>query len=52
MPLRHNGPHSEKFNTVSKDHGRTQRGNFSILDRKYPFWVNLDQQLKIAEAEI
>ena len=28
------GPRVEKFNIVSKDHGRTQDCNFSVLDRK------------------
>ena len=52
MPLRHNGVHVEKFNTVSNDHGRMQKDDFSVLDRIYPFWVNLVQKLKILEAKI
>ena len=34
------GPRTKKFNIVSNDHGLTQKLDFSVLDRKYPFWVN------------
>ena len=44
MPL---GPHAEKFSIVRNDHGRTQKCGFSVLDRKYPFWANLFQKMKI-----
>ena len=30
------------------DHGHTQRCEFSVLDRKHPFWANLAQKIKIA----
>ena len=35
------GPHAEKFNIVSNDHGRTHKCSFSVFDRKFPFWANL-----------
>ena len=41
-------PRAEKFNVVSKDHGSTQKCDFSDLDGKYPFWANLVQKVKIA----
>ena len=44
------GPCAEKFNMLSNDHGRTQKRNFSVLDQKYPFWVNLVQEIKIASV--
>ena len=30
---------------VSNDHGHTQRYDFSVLDRKHPFWSNLAQKI-------
>ena len=41
------GPCTEKFNVVSNDHGHSQKCGFSVLDRKYPFWRNLVQKIKI-----
>ena len=41
------GPHAEKFTIVSKDHGRTHKCNFSVSERKYLFWANLVQNIKI-----
>ena len=35
------GPRAEKFNIVSNDHGRTYKCDFSVFERKYPFWANL-----------
>ena len=35
------GPRAEKFNIVSNDHGRTHKYNFSVFNRKSPFWANL-----------
>ena len=34
-------PRAEKFNIVSKDHGRTHKCDFFVFDRKYPFQANL-----------
>ena len=34
-------PPTEKFHIVSNDNGCRQNCNFSVLDRKYAFWVNL-----------
>ena len=34
-------PRAEKFNIVSNDHGRTHKYNFSVFNRKSPFWANL-----------
>ena len=39
-------PRAGKFNIVCKDQARTQKYDFSILDRKYPFWANLVQKIK------
>ena len=38
---------AEKFNTVSNNHGRTHECDFSVSDRKYRFWANLVQNIKI-----
>ena len=38
---------AEKFNIVSNDHGRTRKCDFPVSDRKYPFWANLLQKIKI-----
>ena len=35
------------INIVTNDHGRTQKHNFSVLDRKYRFWANLVQKNKV-----
>ena len=35
------GPHVEKFNIVSNDHGRAHMCNLSVFDQKFSFWVNL-----------
>ena len=32
---------------VSNDHGHTQKCNFSVLDRTYPFWTNSVLKIKI-----
>ena len=42
------GPHAEKHNVVSNDHGHTQKWDFSVLDQKYPFWAILVQKIKIS----
>ena len=42
------GSSADKFNTVSNDHGHTPKCDFPVLDRKYTFWVNLIQKIKIA----
>ena len=39
--------HVEKYNIVSNDSGHTQKCDFFILDRKYPFLGNLVQKIKI-----
>ena len=40
-------PPCGKFNVISKDHGRTQKFDFSVFNGKYPFWVNLVEKIKI-----
>ena len=40
----------EKFNIVSKDHGRTLNCDFS--NGKYPFWSNLVQKVKIVSLSL
>ena len=47
LPLKIVGRRLEKFIMVSNDHGHTQKCNFPVLDREYPFWVNLIQKMKI-----
>ena len=42
ISLRH-----ERVNKVRNDHGNTQRWEFSVLDRKHPFWTNLTQKIKV-----
>ena len=37
----------EKFRIVSDNHGLTQKCDFSVLGRKYAFWVNLAQKIKV-----
>ena len=34
-------PCAEKFNIVGNGHGRTHKCDFSVFDRKFPFWENL-----------
>ena len=41
------GPCTRKFNIVSKDHGCTQKCDFPIFDRKYPFWANLLKKFEV-----
>ena len=41
------GPRAKKFNIGRNDHGHRQRCEFSVLDRKHPFWANLAQKIKI-----
>ena len=41
------GPQAENFNIVSNDHGRTHKCDFFVSDRKYRFWANLVQNIKI-----
>ena len=36
-----------KFRIVSDNHGLTQKCNFSVLGRKYAFWANLAQKIKV-----
>ena len=40
-------PCVEKFNTVSNNHGRMHKCNFTIPNGKYPFSANLVQNIKI-----
>ena len=40
-------PRAERFIIGSNDHGRTQNYDFSVLDRKYPFFGNLLQKIKV-----
>ena len=40
-------PRAEKFNLVSNDDGGTRKCDFSVLDRKYHFWSNLAQKIKM-----
>ena len=40
------GPRAEKFST-SDEHGYMRKFDFSVLDRKYPFWSNLVQKITI-----
>ena len=35
------------FNIVSNNNGRTQNCDFSVLDRKYPFWPSFIQKSKL-----
>ena len=37
----------EKFNIKSNDHGRFQKCDFSVSHRKYSFWANLVQIIRI-----
>ena len=39
---------TENFNLLSNDQGGTQKCDFSVLVRKYPFWTNLVQKIKVA----
>ena len=41
-------PRAEKFNIVSNDYRRSHKCDFSIFDRKWPFWANLVKKIKIA----
>ena len=41
------GTRAKKFNIVRNNHGHTQRCEFSLLDRKHPFWASLAQKIKI-----
>ena len=40
------GPRTENFIIVSDDNEHTRKCDFSVLDRKYPFWANLVQKIK------
>ena len=40
-------PPYRKFNIASNDHWPTRKCNFFVSDRKYPFWENLVQNIKI-----
>ena len=47
------GSRAEKFNLVSNDHGCMHKCNFSVFDRKFPFWANLVRKIRIVSlAEI
>ena len=37
----------QKSNIVRNEHGHTQRCEFSVIDKKHPFWTNLAQKIKI-----
>ena len=39
---------TENFNLLSNDQGGTQKCDFSVLIREYPFWTNLVQKIKVA----
>ena len=41
------GLRAEKFNIVNNDHGGRHKCDFSASDRKYPFWTNLVQNIRI-----
>ena len=41
------GASAEMFNIVINGQGRTQKCNFSVLDRKYHFSANLVEKIKI-----
>ena len=38
---------AERFNIVRNNHGRTHKCDFSVSNRKYLFWENLVQNIKI-----
>ena len=40
------GPHTEKFNIVSNNHGCTHKCDISVFDRKYSFWAILIKKKK------
>ena len=40
-------PACGKVCIVNNDHGRRHKCDFSASDRKYPFWINLVQNIKI-----
>ena len=40
------GLRGENFNIVSNDHGRMHKCDFSVFERKYPFWANLVKKNK------
>ena len=39
-------PRAEKFDIISKDHGRIQKCDFCVLDMKHYFWEYLVQKIK------
>ena len=41
------GSRAGKFNIVSNNHGHTEKCDFFALVRKYHFWENLVQKIKI-----
>ena len=43
------GTRAEMFDIASNDHERTQNYEFFVLDRKYFFWANLVQKIKIVK---
>ena len=46
------GSRAEMFNIVSIDHGRTHKCDFSVFNRKFPFWENLVKKIKSMVAFI
>ena len=46
------GPHVEKSNIVSSDHGRTHKSYFSVFDRKFSFCANLVKKIKIVSLSL
>ena len=46
------GPLVEKFNMVSNDHGRMHKCDFSVFDRKFPFWANLVKKIQNCQFKL
>ena len=46
------GPHAEKFNIVSNNHGHTRKSYFSVFDQKFPFWANLIKKSQNCQFEL
>ena len=46
------GPCADRFNIVSNDHGRTQKCDFFVLDRKFPFLANLIKKIKNCQFKL
>ena len=46
------GLREETFNIVSNDHGRMHKCDFSVFERKYPFWANLVKKNKNCQSKL